>query len=264
MKPFTWAFPFVFSALFLWQCDSLERDNPLDPANPSSSRPSVAVAEAFVNTSAAAGTDYNTLALKALDSLKSIFGERLLVIQYHRHTRDFQDSLAVEPLVESRYTAYTIDYNEQRFRRFKGVPDIFVNGPQQHLQGASDTKGVVEGIIPYINAVLGSDSYYTLETDIEAASDGYSGRIRVARLGNRTAENMSLWIVLTTDHGAHGRYSVVRLSSPITVESLAAGDYKSFSFKIAKRNGRGEHLFILLTADATGRIEYALEAGGGK
>ena len=255
-----WVFPFIFSALLLWQCSDLERDNPLDPANPSSSRPSVAVVEAFVNTSAASGVNYNTVALQALDSLKTIFGDRLLVIHYHRNTRDFTDSLAVEPLVESRYTAYTTAYDTQRF---KGVPDLFVNGPEMRLQGASDSKGVVQRAMPFINTVLGSDSYFTLEADITEENGGFSGRVRVARLGNRSAENLSLLVVLTSDFGPRGGYSVVRMLPPITVERLQAGAYKSYSYEIEKRNGRGEHIFFLLISGESGRIEFALGAGGG-
>ncbi len=259
MKPLIWASLYIFS-LFFPGCSDLERDNPLDPANPSSFRESVAVAEAFVNTNPAAGVPYNGEALRALDSLKTIFGDRLLVIQYHRNTRDFTDSLAVEPLAESRYSAYTTEYDD---RRFKGVPDIFINGPRERIQGASSAAGVSDRALPLINAVLSEECYFTMEADIRAEKGGFSGRVRVARLGNQSAENLSLLFVVTSDQGTAGRYSVSGMAPPVAVDRLSAGSYRGFDFEVSARNGRADRLFILLISDDAGRIEFALSGDGG-
>ncbi|MDM7924458.1 MAG: hypothetical protein QUS35_00390 [bacterium] len=114
-----------FAALLLLcaACE-LPRDNPLDPRNPDSRRPKRILIEAFVNMRT--GEPFDGYAIEALDSLESVYGDRVAVIEYHRNAGGFVTPLhrSENDILYGRYLAAAGSDN-------RGVPDVFVDGPAQ-------------------------------------------------------------------------------------------------------------------------------------
>ena len=222
---------FSFLLLFLWTCSEIDRDNVLDPKNTSSKSESVILLEAFINTNRAAPA-YNFLALQAIDSLKEIYQNRLIVCEYHRNTSNpaYDDPLVFDNIIiENFYEEYTVNYS---FDRFKGVPDLFLNGAAHRVQGVSTLTNVIDRLQDFSNDLIINEGEYTIETETVRVFNDLSCVARIARLGNQDAPEMILKVVLTYNGGLSGKHTVSNVSVPVPIGEIKAGEYEPYDILI--------------------------------
>jgi len=247
---------FTFNIVFFSACADLDRDNILDPKNSSSSQQSVVVGELFVTTAVNSPANYNNFALAALDSLKKDFGQRFVPLVYHRNSASFSDPDVV-PLVEPYYEAYTINYREEP-GRFKGVPDLFINGPAERVQGASSVHTVIARSQPIINRQLLEKGAFVLETEITQKGQSIGGTIRIAPLGNKTSPPLLLQLLLTRNDGLTQK--VLSIATPIEIGVIEQGQYLENDFSL-NAISQAQNIYFLLRNEKNLAFVYAMGVG---
>ena len=177
-------------ALLLISCKDIPRDNLLDPQNPDSYQGSTILLEAFVNTNNP--YNYNQWALQALDSIAEIYGSRVVIAEYHRNTSQYTDPLA-DPLFELLYDKYV----QNSASPVKGVPDVFINGTGNRVQGASSVSSVLSRLNAALVDQVILENQYTLQPgEIKINGSEVNASCTIARLGNRSSENLLLKMIL--------------------------------------------------------------------
>lgn len=199
------------------------------------------------------------MALEALDSLAQTYGKTILTLHYHRHTSQYNDPLADAAAIETEahYSNYTTDYTHQSGRK-KGVPDLFVNGPQQRVQGASSVSNVITRLSTIVSNENIEKGYYTIEPEVEISNGTLSGLCRVARLGNRQASNLILKIILTQNQAQNGARSVVKVVHDAPIAKIEAGAYLERKFTINNMPEANHVLFVLSRKD-NGPVLHSVE-----
>jgi len=248
---------FSFILLVFLSCSEIERDNILDPKNPDSKRDKVILLEAFLNTNNP--LDYNQYALDAIEALAldNDINKRLIFLEYHRDTQQYSDPLIVDPVnMEDLYERY-IDYDPDRF---KGVPDLFLNGAADRVQGASSASNVVSRVKKLATQQLLKYGEYTIEVDFNLNGSTIDGTYRVARLANQSSEEMQLRMIITYNSGATGKQTVSRLPIPLALDKIDSGDYLEDSFEINNvPAGKAEKLILVLTDESGINVLHAIE-----
>jgi hypothetical protein len=173
---------FLFLIVLFISCDDIERDNILDPKNPSSERPQIITIEAFVNTAANVPNALNDTLLMALTQINNSYNDKISILEYHRNTTNFNDSLFYNKN-ESLYNIYTGGVN-------KGVPDVFINGTAARIQGASTVRNSVFRIEEALQSLLVNTSYFTIEPNITQSNNEINVSLKVAKLGSTDALNV--------------------------------------------------------------------------
>ncbi len=249
---------FIFSAgLFFTACADLDRDNILDPKNASSKRDGRVVAELFTTTGPdvpAVYNQYNAYALNAIDSLQKDYGPRFITLVYHRNSSRYKDAQAV-PLVEPYYEEYTIHYDSGSPGRFKGVPDLFINGPALRVQGASSVHSVIVRAQALINKVLPQSGLFTIESDIEKNGDNITGTLRIAPLGNKESPDLRVRVLLTRDDGLFQR--VLVLGNPVDIGIIKKGAFKEQKIMLDTRGLAVQNIYFLMRDAQTRAVLYA-------
>ena len=151
----------VFLVLIIFQCEDIPRDNVLDPKNPDSIIQHKIMIEAFVNTNNPSSV--NEYALQALDSLSMLYADRLLIAEYHRNTAEYNDPYHLDK-GELLYQHYI-----SQFDNVKGVPDIFINGSNQRIQGASSASFSLFRLEAALAGEISQNSYFLI--DVEYTED---------------------------------------------------------------------------------------------
>ena len=253
-------YKYIFSLLLiiLVSCKEIDRDNILDPKNPSSKSEKILVLEAFVNTADNLHL-FNEYALAAIDELTSDddLKGHLIVLEYHRDTQQYTDPLEADSFnTEALYNSYlSIDA-----ARFKGVPDLFLNGAEARVQGASNATNVFNRVKDLAIDQLLDDGQYTIEADFELNGETISGTYRIARLGNISSNPMQLRMVITWDSGETCKKTVSRVATPLQISKIDAGKYIESDFTIdGIPAGKAEKLILILTDDSGVNILHALE-----
>ena len=252
-------FKYIFSVilLFVLSCSEIDRDNILDPKNNDSAREGIILVEAFVNTNSdSLVPDYNFKALAALDSLEMIYGKRFLSVQYHRDTQTYPDPLPDENglsfQIEDLYEKYTSGSQ-------KGVPDFFINGSVNRVQGASSTHNMIVRMQKFASEIAEQNNYYTIEPDLNRTGTNLSGKVRVAPLGNQRSGEMVLRIVLSYNAGNDGNRSVCQIAQQISFDAISAGEYSEKNLEIENISSRSEHITFILTDKQGQKVLCALE-----
>jgi len=252
-------YKYIFSLLiiFLLSCSEIERDNILDPKNPSSHSDKVLLLEAFVNTNNP--LDYNTYALNAIDALTldDDIKNHLIVLEYHRDTQLYSDPLEADSFnTENIYNSY-MSYDPERF---KGVPDLFLNGAEARVQGASSAGNVSNRVKDFATEQLLENGEYTIEVDFTFSTGNIDGKYRVARLGDKASEPTLLRMMITYNSGVNGKSTVSRVSSPISVAAIDAGDFIEDDFQINNIPAAKAEKLVLVLTDIDGiNVLHALE-----
>lgn len=202
-------------------CDPLERDNPLDPQNPASTRPQKIIVEAFVNTENP--LQINEMALDALYEVQQRHQPQILLLEYHRNSTQYTDSLALAESL-SPYQTYIDLFDGQ-----PGLPDLFFNAGLERVQGASSVANSITRIENALNGLLDQTSRFAIEIDVSQQNNAITPKVTLARLGVNEARNLLLKAVLTrrinTDHL---RNVVVDVSS-LPVTRIAPGTFEVFT-----------------------------------
>ncbi len=205
MKPkqFYNFFLVFISASFL-HCGNLDRNNPLDPKNPSSLTKRIVIVEAFVNSSAGAPVN---AAVDGLDRLRQEFTERSLIcLEHHIEKTEGTDPWAIE----ASFTRYG---NLSSQPAGQGLPDVFFDGREGRVQGASDSESAYQRYREAFAERASRPAEITIEPG--ARLDG--GKIKVvatvARLGNTEVNDVDLSAIVSENMGEHHR-NVVRSIVP--------------------------------------------------
>jgi hypothetical protein len=250
------AYKYIFSLLlvFLLSCAEIDRDNILDPKNSSSHRDKVLLLEAFINTNNP--LPYNEDALQAINILSADenLKDQLIVVEYHRNVTNpaYDDSLTFVE-IENWYENYTIYYPQEE--RTKGVPDIFINGAFNRIQGASDETVVVNRVKAVTSELLLEEGKYTIEADFNQNGDEVKGKYRIAQLGNRSSDQMILRIIVTynaeTVEGITGvGKRTVSYFESHSIAAIDAGDYLEEDFQLVVDSQKADKLvFVLMDSE---------------
>ncbi len=219
--------------VLLFSCEPLERDNPLDPQNPNSTRPRKIVVEAFVNT--ANPLQINEFALEALYQVQDRHQPQLLVLEYHRDTSQYPDSLALAESL-SPYLTYINLFDGQA-----GLPDIFFNAGMRRVQGASSVGNSITRLENALNGLLDQTSRFAVEVETTRQGDSIIPTVTVARLGVDEARNLIIKAVLSEQVDLqYLRHVVVDVSS-LPVTRIASGTFQSFTLpELRALNSRGK------------------------
>jgi hypothetical protein len=210
---------------FLVTCKDIPRDNPLDPKNPSSTRPQKVLIEAFVNTNDSIQININNFALAALDTLKSIYPTQLIILEYHRNTRDYTDPYhSIEN--ETLYQHYISQFNS-----FAGVPDIFINGTVQRVQGASSTANSIIRLSNALGETLNQNSEFSIEIKYQKSSSAIVPTVRVARLGSNDARDIIVKGVLLARLDGNSLKRVVRDISLTRINVIEHGTFQTVALE---------------------------------
>ena len=222
-------FKLILLFLIISNCDNIPRDNLLDPKNDDSYRKSVILLEAFVNTT----YDYplNFWALEALDSIEAIYGERIVIAEYHRNIK-VGDSLYADPYAntQDQFDMIHQNYVDVSLNTFeRAIPDIYINGTYDRILGASSVHSVIDRLTPGISELINEKTYFTIEADISASTDTtVSIKCKIARLGNQSEKDLQLNWIFIKDHKQNYLKRVVEKVSflePENIEEIKAGEY---------------------------------------
>lgn len=220
-----------FKILLLWgvlfllclACGNISRDNILDPKNPESARPLRILVEAFVNTENS--FEYNQFMLSALDSLMSIYNQRLSIVEYHRNTQDHASDyhLNESELLYQKYLD-SIGVNN------KGVPDVFINGADIRVQGASSVASALFRLQQALTPVLTQQGLFTIEMSFVRNNNQVIPEITLARLGSSDAQDILVKGVLISqlDQPYHLRV-VQEVQRSQVIDRLQHGEQETFT-----------------------------------
>jgi hypothetical protein len=229
--------------LLLMACKDIPRDNILDPHNPNSYQSSTILIEAFVNTYNP--LSYNQWALQALDSVKEIYGSKILIAEYHRDTDRYSDpysKLIFEPLYDK--------YVENSSEKVKGMPDIFVNGTDQRVQGASGVNSVMTRVNTILSKLTIDNTHFTLEpADVKVSGTTLEASCKIARLGNQIANNLLLRLILIQKVNSQELKRVVTdLKKSSAILRLEAGEITTIKFDPIPIDERPNQIIFSLTS----------------
>lgn len=210
-------------AAFLLLCAACElpRDNPLDPRNPDSRRPKRVLIEAFVNMRT--GEPFDGYAIEALDSLESVYGDRVAVIEYHRNAGGFITPLhrSENDILYGRYLAATGSDN-------RGVPDVFVDGPAGRSQGASSAASVFVRVQRNLLPQLTEPGLFSVEAALHRSGGEMRPAVTIARLGSSGASGIRVRAVLLSEVEAAPSGRVASgFSESAVIGSLGAGETRT-------------------------------------
>jgi hypothetical protein len=256
-------YKFIFSILIVFNvsCLEIERDNILDPKNPSGKSESVILLEAFVNTTHL--SLYNSYALEAIDNLKDLYKDRLIIAEMHKNVTGDPDTLSLAEN-ENLHNKYTVNYLPESGRN-KGLPDLFLNGAENRVQGAYSVSNVVSRVQEIASSLLLNKGYYTIEADIQKNENTISGKFRIARLGDSASDETILRIYVTYNSefvngkpGTTGKRTVCAIKS-YPVSSVSAGDYIEENFNIDIQVSTPEKIIFVLKDQSDLTVLHALE-----
>jgi hypothetical protein len=163
-------------------CD-IPRDNPLDPKNPKGNRPKKILIEAFVNLNT--GFPFDGYMLGALDSIESIYPGRVIIAEYHRNVQNAQ-------------SPYTRAENEILYQHYvnafqpvmKAAPDVFFNGTQARVQGASSQDAAFFRLQEALIGLVSENGQFSIQIETSLSGTRLTPTATLARLGDTDAEDL--------------------------------------------------------------------------
>jgi len=200
-------------------CDDLERNNPLDPKNPSSQRTETVLVESFVNQS---GGAFIASSLAAFDRLLREYGEGAFVyLEHHIAETPGTDHNALDASL-NRYKVFVPETAEQ------GIPDVFFNGLQGRVQGASDADAAYLRYNTELEKELGRQCYFTIEAKATRQAGKLTVSAQIARLGREDAEDIVIYAaILEKAAGSNYRYIVKAFITDDAFENINNGEVKA-------------------------------------
>jgi hypothetical protein len=235
-------------------CDDIPRDNILDPKNPDSLRPQKVLIEAFVNT--ANNFQFNQYMIEALDSLSQLYDDRIIVAEYHRNTEDFQD-IYHRSENESHYQNYLTALNSS----LKGVPDVFINGIEKRIQGASSVETALFRLLESVSEAIKKNSRFTMDLNFQINDNKLIPEVTLARLQNSDAENILLSTILISriDDNYHKRVVQGIVKSSL-IPKLSGGEVKTITLPEFNLDKSLLNTLIAYVTDINETIVYQCES----
>lgn len=254
-------FKYALMAAFLGGCDDLPRDNLLDPRNASSYGNSAILLESFVNISYTE-LEYNFWTLQALRQIQSFYGDRVIIAEYHRDIK-VGDSTYHDPYSQATHDTRHKMYADADGTYDRAIPDIFINGDQGRVLGASSVASVRDRLQDNINLLLDEKSYYALEADLTRNNNTLTIDYRVARLGNTSAGELRLTLIYIKDYGSEYSRRVVTGSNypfPLEIPGIKAGEiYKGQLVESLHPADKPDAVILSLTGKNSIRIVKTIE-----
>ena len=175
---------------------NIPHDNPLDPANPGSSSPGKIMIEAFVNLEPGLPLEICGYMVDALDSLASLYPDQVVIAEYHRNVKNFPTPFhrAENEILYQHYW----DALDSTVRGMKGIPDVFINGTEARVQGASDKASAFFRLQQAVLSRASDAGLYTIEIEASVSGSQITPQVTLARLGNSDAENLLVKAVLVS------------------------------------------------------------------
>ncbi|NIA29139.1 MAG: hypothetical protein GWP06_04395 [Actinobacteria bacterium] len=205
---------FILIFASFWNCGELDRNNPLDPKNPNSQAKRVVIVEAFVNSSAGAPVN---AALEGLDRLAQEFSERSLIcLEHHIEKTEGTDPWATG----ESYTRYgTLSSHPGG----QGLPDVFFDGSEGRVQGASDSESVYQRYRKAFEQRASHPAGMTIEPSARVDGNKIKVIATIARLGNTEINDVVLSAIVAENMGGNHR-NVVRTIVPFDpIGTMQAG-----------------------------------------
>ncbi|MCK5077081.1 MAG: hypothetical protein KAR38_11930 [Calditrichia bacterium] len=245
---------FILSLILILSCKDIPRDNILDPNNTNSYRPQKIFIEAFVNT--ANIYQYNEYMLSALNEIAEHYGDKVIIAEYHRNTTSYDDQyhlLTNEELYQDYLDAVNSD--------LEGVPDVFINGINHRVQGASSISSAVERVEQAVLEEIHKNSYFTIEFSYERENNTITPIVKLARLGKDNAENIIIRGILISkyDNQYHCRVVSKEKQNNI-IPTLSNGDVKTYTLDSIELETEAESSsFIVCITNSTKTRIYQSE-----
>jgi hypothetical protein len=233
-------------------CD-LPRDNPFDPRNPDSRRPKRILLEAFVNLQ----TDqpFDRYAIEALDSLETVYGDRIAVIEYHRNAGGF-----VTPFHRSENDILYGQYLAAAGSVRRGVPDVFVDGSAGRVQGASSAASVFSRIQKIILPGLTEPGLYSIEAKPKASGGEIRLSVTLARLGSADAIGIRVRAVLLSEADETLRKRVAAgFTESAAIGTLRAGETRTVTLPAMAFDAAFDHTCVILVSDDSDKRVWQCE-----
>lgn len=245
---------FLFFIALFAACSDIPRDNPLDPKNPESTRKQKVLIEAFVNTTDSLPANVNKFALAALDSLQNTYPGELVILDYHRNTRDYSDPYhSIEN--ENLYRHYIA-----RFDSFAGVPDVFFNGTLARVQGASGVQNSITRFSNALSGLLNKNSEFFIEIEYRRNGSEVIPEIKVARLGGSDAQNLVLKTALIAQIDQQFLKRVVRDVSTILIQEIEHGTFQKFTLApLIIKEPPAKHYLVAYVTDGAEEVVFQCE-----
>lgn len=175
----------------LWiSCGGIPRDNVLDPENPDSMAPHKVMIEAFVNTDNLSMV--NEYALLALDSLAMLYNDRIVIAEYHRNTAKYEDPYHAEKN-ELLYQNYVSQFDD-----VKGVPDIYINGTSQRVQGASSASFSLFRLEEALAEEILKNTYFVFDVKYARQGSFVQPDVWLGRLGTQNMNNILVKAIIVS------------------------------------------------------------------
>jgi hypothetical protein len=238
--------------LIIAACD-IPRDNPLDPKNPDGSRPRKILVEAFVNLNT--GYPYDGYMLDALDSLEAVYPDRIVIAEYHRNVQN-----ALSPYSRAENEILYNHYIQAFPTGQKGVPDVFIDGTEARVQGASSKASAFfrlqEVLLPRVSDV----SRFSIQIETGLAGNGITPKIIIARLGDSDAQNLLVKAVLVSQiDEAYLKRVVTSDAGQETIDELAHGEMRTIQFSPMSVDLSVSNDLIVIVCDGEENTVYQCE-----
>ncbi len=213
-----------FLSLLILSCSDLKRDNPIDPKNPDAEDKQIALVEDFIIVNTKPGgpvfPEYTKNSQDALNELKVVYDDQLLVLEYHMTPTDtnYADSLAVydELEIKTRYNTY-------RGAQGRGFPHAFFNGSAKSIQGASAKDVAKSRYNDIVDSIAGAKSKTRVEAKKSFNGNELKIDVKLAQYGSLDRNNIDVEYIVFEDKGiASGHYSVREIISPSEAVTLVA------------------------------------------
>jgi hypothetical protein len=213
----------------------------------------VCLLEAFVNTSPdiPVSQRFSHWAIEALDAVKVLYGERIIIAEYHRSSKTlgYLDPLDLDDRYEPLYERYVFTSGSGQ----KGVPDIFINGSVHRVQGASDVESVKERLSTILAQRVLDDGLFLLEPVVDQENNRITVSCRLARLGNQSVEDLRLRLIFTRKLDNLHLKRVVVAEDEVgkyteAVSRIEAGEYLEIDFEPIVFSELPDVLIIALTS----------------
>ncbi len=183
--------------------------------------------------------------LTALDSLERRHPEKIEIVAYHRNTRD-----EVDPLHINESELQYMRYLEALGSNFKGLPDVFINGASQRVQGASSSESALlrleEALVPELQKI----SKYTIEVETTVTNETITPTVTLARLGSNSSPSLVIKVLLIQTYSGQATHNVVRdISRSTVINRLSAGEQQTLILPNLNLNGIPANRLIIYITD---------------